>query len=143
MQHQSWFSRYWMWLAGGGCVLLICCGFGSLFFAGLLATQLPEEPSAPPTVAGTTSARVECGTPGPDGVDCEVTRTGGAGGLSACWDLEITCANGGTMVGAGCGSLVAGSARATVNLPVSSFSNQEACDAPKQGRVQNLVVTDE
>jgi hypothetical protein len=30
----------------------------------------------------------------------------------------------------------------TVNLPVAAFSNQEGCDAPKQGTVKNLVVTE-
>jgi hypothetical protein len=113
-QQQSWFARNWMWLAGGGCLLAMCCGLASLFAAGALASQLPEEgrpssqPNGPgPRPAAVTAARVECGTPGPEGVDCEVTRTGGSAAFEACWDLEIACANGGVMVGAGCGSVVA------------------------------------
>lgn len=149
-QQQSWFSKNWMWVAGGGCLVLACCAFASLFAAGALASQLPDQPTQPTTdeptprgPASTTAARVDCGTPGPEGVDCEIKRTGGSAAFQACWDLEITCVNGGVMVGQGCGSIAAQAAGGTVNLPVASFSNQEGCDAPRQGTVKNLVVTEE
>lgn len=151
-QQQSWFARNWMWVAGGGCLALMCCAGVSLLLAGALATQVPADgpgntgpaPGPSPVKVGSTSAaRVDCGTPGPEGVDCDVKRTGGSGALQACWDLEITCENGGKMVGSGCGSLAAGASAGTVNLPVAAFSNQEGCDAPRQGKVVNLVVTDE
>lgn len=133
-EQKSWFSRNWMWVAGGGCLVLACCGVGTLLLVGgAVASE----------AASQGSARVDCGTPGPSGVDCEVKRTAGLGGLQACWDLEITCTNGGTMRGHACGSLPAGSDGVTVNMPVAAFSNQDACDAPKQGAVQNLAVTAE
>lgn len=93
--------------------------------------------------AGTNAARVDCGTPGPSGVDCEVKRTEGLGGFRACWDLEIACQNGGKMSGHACGSVGAGAEGVTVNMPVSAFSNQDACDAPVRGTVQGLTVTNE
>jgi len=71
-----------------------------------------------------------------------VKRTGGSSGLEACWTLEIECANGGKMSGEACGSLSIEDS-VTVNMPVEGFSNQDACDAPKQGTVKNLVVTNE
>ncbi|GMU61223.1 MAG: hypothetical protein AMXMBFR34_29860 [Myxococcaceae bacterium] len=86
-------------------------------------------------------ARVDCGTPGPDGVDCDLKRTSGEGGFKACWELEITCANGAKMVGQGCGTVGAGAPTGTARMPVSAFSNQDACDAPRAGSVRNLVIT--
>lgn len=147
-QQQSWFSKNWMWVAGGGCLVLACCGFASVFAVGALATQLPQEPGvvdgpSPRPAGDETAARVDCGTPGPEGVDCEIKRTGGTAAFEACWDLEITCVNGGVMVGQACGSLAAGAKGGTVNMAVASFSNQEGCDAPKQGTVKNLVVTEQ
>src|SRR3546814_11887514 len=43
------------------------------------------------------SARVDCGAPGPHGVDCQIQRTGGDGGFEACWDLVVACQTGGEM----------------------------------------------
>lgn len=114
--------------------MLACCGLGTvLLVGGAVASE----------AASASAARVDCGTPGPSGVDCEVKRTEGLGGFRACWDLEITCENGGKMRGHACGSVPAGGEGATVNMPVASFSNQDACDAPKQGAVLNLAVTAE
>lgn len=147
-----------MWLAGGGCLLAVmCCGL--LGVLGLLtASQLPPSPEfdAPPTREAderpvregdrpatreaVDAARVDCGTPGPEGVDCVVQRTGGTGPLEACWTLEITCANQGVMVGEACGTAAAGEERSVVNMPVSAFSNQDGCDAPKAGAVKGLTV---
>lgn len=90
---------------------------------------------------GKPSARVDCGTPGPGGVDCVIKRTAGEGSFKACWDLEITCANGGKMVASACQGVKAGAAEGTANLPAASFSNQDQCDAPKSGAVKKLVVT--
>lgn len=104
----------------------LCCG--SFALLGLL---MPDEDNA---------ARVDCGTPGPGGVDCAVARTSGTGSLEACWDLEITCENKGVMTGHACGAINAGKNSAKVNMPVADFSNQEACDAPKSGAVVNLSV---
>ena len=134
-QQQSWLQRNWKILAGVGCLgtLLCCGGFGLLsFFAAELG----------PNALGNGSARVDCGTPGPEGVDCVVKRTGMGGGLRPCWDLEITCQNGGVMVGNACGELPNDTAgeEVTVNMPVSAFSNQDGCDAPKSGAVKNLIV---
>ncbi|MFZ5446063.1 MAG: hypothetical protein ACOZQL_39085 [Myxococcota bacterium] len=87
------------------------------------------------------SARVDCGVPGPNGVDCDVKRTAGKAALKACWNLEITCVNGGKMVASACHELAAGAKAGVANMPVASFSNQDQCDAPKSGAVKNLVVT--
>lgn len=138
----SWFSKNWPFVVGGGCLLLLCCGVFGVVIAGGVAAELQKEGAEPVRVTPAAAARVDCGTPGPSGVDCEIKRTGGTGALSACWTLEIACANGGTMSAEACGSLGTGD-RATVNLPVASFSNQEACDAPRQGTVKDLIVTED
>lgn len=127
-QPTSWFSRNWKWVALAvvlptGC----CCSFTAI------AAFLPADADAD-------GARVDCGTPGPGGVDCEVRRTSGTGTLEACWDLNITCANQAVMVAHECGQVAAGQDTTKVNMPVSSFSNQEACDAPKAGAVEGLSV---
>ncbi|MBL8918978.1 MAG: hypothetical protein JNJ54_08985 [Myxococcaceae bacterium] len=130
----SWFSRNWMWVAGGGCLLIGCCGLGALLLVGgAVASE----------AASSSAARVDCGTPGPAGVECGVKRTEGLGAFRACWDLEIACQNGGKMSGHACGSVAAGADETTVTMPVSSFSNQDACDVPSRGTVQNLAVTNE
>jgi hypothetical protein len=131
-QQQSWFQKNWKVLAGAGCLLgALCCGGFGLIGWGLSALGLDP---------GNGSARVDCGTPGPEGVDCVVKRTSGGGGLRPCWDLEITCQNGGVMTANACGELPGGSDEVTVNMPVSAFSNQEGCDAPKSGAVKGLIV---
>jgi hypothetical protein len=144
---QGWFSRNWKWLVGCGCLLaLLCCGaFSVLAYAmkdaGVDAFNVAQKSDQPLVkVTETDGARVDCGAPGPGGVDCDVKRTSGGGALEACWDLDITCANGAVMRGHACGTLGAGEAATTVNMPVSAFSNQDACDAPARGAVQNLVV---
>lgn len=86
------------------------------------------------------AARVDCGTPGPDGVDCRVARTGGKGAFEACWDLVITCQNGGAMTGSACHAMAAGIGEGNRNMPVSAFSNQAACDAPASGKVERLKI---
>ncbi|MFT3709908.1 MAG: hypothetical protein QM817_19940 [Archangium sp.] len=128
---QSFFQQFKWPLIGGGCLLLVMCCAGTAFL-GAVANENP----------GNGSARVDCGTPGPEGVDCVVKRTGAGGGLRPCWDLEITCQNGGVMVGSACGELPndTNGEETTVNMPVSAFSNQEGCDAPKSGAVKNLIV---
>lgn len=170
-QQQSFLSKNWPWLVGGGCLALMCCGFFGLMGAGFIAASaekdrakqeaektlrdMKEDQDAmnraregsrdplPPGKGGATAARVDCGTPGPEGVDCTVKRTGGTSALDACWDLEIDCVNGGKMTGNACGSLGAGEQTGTVTMPVEAFSNQEGCDAPKFGKVTNLVVTEQ
>jgi len=87
------------------------------------------------------AARVDCGTPGPHGVDCEIKRTGGDGAFQACWDLAIACQNGGEMTGAACHDMAAGERRGTQNMPVAGFSGQESCDVPAAGAVKQLKVT--
>jgi hypothetical protein len=127
---QSWFSRNWKLLAGVGCLgSLLCCG-GFSVVAALLGQAQP-------------AARVDCGTPGPGGVDCDIKRTEGLSAFKACWELEITCTNQAKMVGKACGSVALGTDAATVNMPVSAFSNQDRCDAPASGVVQQLVITAE
>lgn len=138
---QGWFSQNWKWVVGLGCaaVFLCCGGLGVLGLLGVAFTPDLESAQGAPTALE--KARVDCGTPGPGGVDCEVKRTAGARPISVCWDLEITCENGGVMTARGCGGLVQGEAQALVNLPAAAFSNQEACDAPRRGAVKNLEVT--
>jgi hypothetical protein len=155
----GWFSRNWKWVVGVGCLgTLMCCGVFSAaaYFlkdqaeavvneaANDAMKEAAKQPAndAPRGAQGddVDGARVDCGTPGPEGVDCDIKRTSGRTSFQACWDLEITCANGGVMVGHGCGTIAAGEAAGTVNLPVSAFSNQDGCDAPKAGAVQNLTV---
>ncbi|MEW5737533.1 MAG: hypothetical protein AB1938_01340 [Myxococcota bacterium] len=154
----GWFSRNWKWVVGIGCALSLgCCGiFGlaSFFIARTgddIRTAFEEAwdagaaPSRDPLVrvVDTDGARVDCGTPGPEGVDCGVKRTSGDGAFKACWDLEISCANGGKMLGHGCATVGRGEAKVVSNMPVSAFSNQEGCDVPTFGQVQNLSITSE
>ena len=87
------------------------------------------------------SARVDCGTPGPGGVDCQVQRTGGDGGFEACWDLVISCQNGGEMTGSACHEMAAGANEGSENMPVAGFSSQDSCDVPASGKVERLKIT--
>lgn len=87
------------------------------------------------------SARVDCGAPGPGGVDCQVQRTGGDGGFEACWDLVISCQNGGEMTGSACHEMAAGANAGTENMPVADFSGQDSCDVPASGKVERLKIT--
>jgi hypothetical protein len=87
------------------------------------------------------AARVDCGTPGPHGVDCKIQRTGGDGSFKACWNLVITCQNGGEMIGAACHDMDAGESQGTQNMPVAGFSAQESCDVPASGKVERLKIT--
>lgn len=84
--------------------------------------------------------RVDCGAPGPEGVDCDLKRTSGSSAVHVCWDLEITCANGGKMRGSRCHDIAAADKDAKANMPVDKFSDQDKCDTPKGGAVLNLVV---
>jgi hypothetical protein len=125
-QAQGWFAKNWKWLIPVGCVVpLLCCG--SLTVLGLLGGE-------------SAAARVDCGTPGPEGVECEIKRTAGTNAFQACWELAITCANQTTMVGSGCGEVAVGAKTGKVRMPVESFSNREACDAPKSGQVEKLTI---
>jgi len=93
------------------------------------------------TVSDLDAARVDCGTPGPHGVDCQVRRTGGSGSFEACWDLVIACRNGGEMTGSACHGMVAGETEGSKNMAVAGFSNQNACDVPSAGSVERLKIT--
>ena len=90
--------------------------------------------------ANPVAARVDCGTPGPHGVDCTVTRTGGDGAFQACWDLVITCRNEGVMSASACHGMAGGQGLSTQNMPVADFSGQQACDAPASGQVERLQI---
>ena len=87
------------------------------------------------------AARVDCGTPGPHGVDCEVRRTGGEVAFEACWTLAISCRNGAVMTGSACHVVPAGIGSGTANMPVAGFSGQDGCDAPANGKVEALKIT--
>ena len=138
---QGWFSQNWMWLAGGGClVAVMCCGLVAAVGGWLSLQQSAPGEDMPTNRGAAEAARVDCGTPGPEGVDCDVQRTAGAGTFKACWTLAITCANKGVMEGEECGTVAAGEERTTVTMPVAGFSNQEGCDAPKAGVVKGLIV---
>jgi hypothetical protein len=137
-QQPGWFSRNWKWVVLLGCVLPTTCCLTSAVL--VLALGGEELESAIKLAGDLPAARVDCGTPGPGGVDCDVKRTKGAAGFTACWDLEITCQNQGVMSGHACGTAKAGQDALVVNMPVSGFSNQEGCDAPVQGNVVNLTV---
>jgi len=93
------------------------------------------------TVTESDAARVDCGTPGPHGVDCQVKRTAGSGAFQACWDLVITCRNEGVMTGSACHAMAAGASEGSENMPVAGFSNQERCNAPASGSVERLEIT--
>ena len=102
---------------------------------GAVVMQVACSPLAEPP-----SARVDCGAPGPNGVDCQIQRTGGEGGFEACWDLVISCNNQGQMSGSACHQVPAGANEATQNMPVASFSNQDRCDVPASGKVEGLKI---
>lgn len=93
------------------------------------------------TVSENDSARVDCGVPGAHGVDCVVQRTAGSRAFEACWDLAITCANGGVMTGSACHSMAAEADKGEQNMPAAGFSNQASCDAPASGKVEQLKST--
>lgn len=136
-QQPGWFARNWKWLVAVGCLVPSLCCLGTMALGLLVGDDLE---AAVKEMGGLPAARVDCGTPGPGGVDCDVKRTGGTGGFKACWDLEITCQNQGVMVGHACGTAKAGQDALVVNMPVDSFSNQDGCDAPVQGDVRRLEV---
>ena len=87
------------------------------------------------------AARVDCGTPGPHGVDCTIKRTAGSTGFEACWDLVITCGNQGEMSAGACHKVAPGESEASETMPVASFSNQAGCDVPTSGKVERLKIT--
>ena len=87
------------------------------------------------------SARVDCGAPGPHGVDCQIQRTGGDGGFEACWDLVVSCQNGGEMTGSACHEMAAADSQGSENMPVAGFSSQDSCDVPASGSVEHLKIT--
>ncbi len=91
--------------------------------------------------AGHDAARVDCGTPGPHGVDCEIRRTGGDGSFEACWDLAIACRNGGSMRASTCSTMAAAGQQGTRNMPAAAFSGQDSCDVPVSGQVEQLKIT--
>lgn len=99
--------------------------------AGISVTGCTVDP-------GQVAARVDCGTPGPHGVDCTISRTGGAAAFQACWDLVITCRNQAVMSGSACHDMPAGRELDTGNMPVAAFSGQDACDTPASGQVERL-----
>jgi hypothetical protein len=159
----SWFQKNWPWLLGLGCgIPSLCCVGGivvSMVFGiaaqdDLLkavdqdlksgkykdAANAPGQEDVDPVAATDDSVRVDCGTPGPNGVSCDVKRTGGSNKVEACWDLVITCNNGGVMTGAGCAILDGDEQQTKQKMPVDAFDNQDGCDAPKSGAVQDLVV---
>jgi hypothetical protein len=126
----GWWSKNWKWVVLLGCLVpTVCCGASAVVAVALGLTLDPD------------GVRVDCGEPGPRGVECTLKRTSGAGACEACWDLEIACANGAVMVGHACGSLGAGESDGRATMPVDAFSNQDACDAPASGTVTNLQVT--
>lgn len=164
-QQQGFFQKNWKWLVALGVGLPMLCCMGGLFATMVLGYAVkdmdPEELNRALNQQGVQQGadqgadqadpddavandeegtRVDCGEPGPSGVDCDIKRTGGSAKLESCWDLEITCENGGVMKGHACGTLAAGAKKAVKNMPVSSFENQDACDVPKSGQVTNLVV---
>lgn len=169
-QQQSWFSKNWKWLLGGALLLsLLCCG-GSVLMMGVFGAAVAQDPEVQKAwqdgmkevekeaerqknqgggtrddkpavrVVEAGKMRVDCGQPGPGGVDCTLKRTGGDADLQGCWDLEITCQNGGMMSGHACGKLAGNEAEGTVNMPVDSFADQDKCDVPTNGAVKNLEV---
>src|SRR3546814_6128411 len=87
------------------------------------------------------SARVDCGAPGPHGVDCQIQRTGGDGGFEACWDLVVACQNGGEMTASACHEMAAADSQGSENMPVTGFSSQDSCDVPASGSVERLKIT--
>lgn len=107
----------------------------------VIAIAMASEGGEVVKVGAQPSARVDCGRPGPGGVDCTVKRTAGTAAVSACWDLEITCNNAGVMSAHACGKLAGDQATTVVNMPVAGFSNQKGCDVPKAGAVKNLEVS--
>lgn len=136
-QQPGWFSRNWKWLLLLGCGLPTLCCLTTMVLGLILGG---DDFAAALKVADLPTARVDCGEPGPGGVDCDVKRTAGTGAFKACWDLEITCVNQGVMSGHACGTAKADQDALVVNMPVSGFSNQEGCDAPARGNVVNLTV---
>src|SRR3546814_14575035 len=80
------------------------------------------------------SARVDCGTPGPHGVDCQVQRTGGDGGFEACWDLAVSCPNGGEMTASACHEIAAGDSPGRDNMPVAGHASPARRRARENGK---------
>lgn len=101
--------------------------------AGLLTTGC--------TVSELDKARVDCGAPGTQGVDCMIKRSAGIHAFEACWDLAITCQNGGAMRASACHAMAADGQEGTQNMPADTFTGQDSCDVPTFGRVEGLKIT--
>src|SRR3546814_14401485 len=71
------------------------------------------------------SARVDCGAPGPHGVECQIQRTGGGGGFEQCRDTVVACENGGATTARVCHEMAAAARHRRQNMPVTGFSSQD------------------
>lgn len=86
------------------------------------------------------AARVDCGKPGPHGVECSVQRTGATTAFDACWDLAITCQKGGERVSPTCQRMAVGEPVATATMSVARVAHRNSCGAPVTGKVQRVKV---
>lgn len=85
-------------------------------------------------------ATVSCAGAG-SSISCDVTQTEGSSALEACWDMQLTCANG--VVGSGSGFCQLTSPDSTVqkSIPLSEFSGLGGCDNVTSMEILNQTAT--
>lgn len=92
------------------------------------------------SVSGPGSADVSCTGAGTS-ILCDVTHTEGSDSLEVCWDMTLTCANGGTGSGSGFCQTVAPAQTQQKSIPLSDFSGLETCDSVTGMTIINQSAT--
>ena len=83
---------------------------------------------------------VKCDT-AHDGVTCQVTRRSGKAAAQACWDMELTCANGRATTAHTYQKIPVGSdSVSTEVIPWTAFTHVSLCDRVSTMRIANVAV---
>jgi hypothetical protein len=90
-------------------------------------------------------AYVECRSAGPllsSGMACTIEHRSGTRGLHACWTMTVTCANGTTGRGDGCGD-VEPRGKSSTTMPFSAFHGSlDRCDQASGASVGSVALTE-
>ncbi|HTM19877.1 MAG TPA: hypothetical protein VL172_05195 [Kofleriaceae bacterium] len=102
------------------------------------------------TAAAATSAcskhkvgvRVDCEVPTQEAVECTVEQTQGKDEIEACWDFEITCANGEVVGAPNTCTKVKDGGKEKVTIGRDKLTNADKCGGKGQptAKVSNLTI---